>query len=48
MAYVPAQGGSLVCAKGYFAGFCGSGSYLIRRQVFEIPYTINRYDSEIF
>ena len=48
MAYLPAQGGSLVCAKGYFGGFHGLGSYFIRRQVWEIPYTINRYESEFF
>ena len=48
MAYLPAQGGSLVCAKGYFAGFQGLGSYLARRQVLEIPYRINRYESGFF
>ena len=48
MAYVPAQGGSLLCAKGYFAGFHGLGSYLARGHVLEIPYIINRYESEFF
>ena len=48
MAYVPAQGGTLVCAKGYFADFHGLGSYFIRRHVLEIPYRINRYESEYF
>ena len=48
MAYVPAQGGSLVCAKGYFAGFCGCGSYFIRQQVLEIPFSINRHESGFF
>ena len=48
MAYLPAQGGSLECAKGYFAGFYGLGSYFARRQVLEIPYRINRYDIYIY
>ena len=34
--------------KAFFAGFHGLGSYLIRRHVLEIPYRINRYESEYF
>ena len=46
MAYVPAQDGILLCEKSFFAGFHGLGSYFIRQRVLEIPYTINRYESE--
>ena len=48
MVYIPAQNGSLVCAKGFFGDFHGLGSYFIRRHVLEIPYRINRYESGIF
>ena len=48
MAYVSAQVGSYKCAKGHLGGVYGLGPNSVRRHVFEIPYTINRYESGFF
>ena len=43
--YVSVQGSIYLCAKAHLRGVYSLGPNFDQRYVFEIPYTINRYDT---